>query len=84
MTETKARFCDVCGRLVDKQHATRGTSGWQDKYGSCYWQSKDSKTIVCHICYEPLESISYNIGSVAMIELCNWILNPDEGNICDF
>lgn len=83
MTETKARFCDVCRKLVDKQQIVCGKSEWQNKYNNTYWQSQDNKTIVCICCWEPLHNVVCQIGPEAMMKLCAWVLNPNEEDICE-
>ena len=84
MTETRARFCDVCGKLVDKQRVVYRKSEWQDKYSNTYWRSQDNKTIVCIRCWEPLHNMAFQIRSEDMMELCAWVLlYPDKEDIYD-
>ena len=83
MAETRARFCDVCRKLVDKQQMVYGKLEWRDKYSNTYWQSRDNKTIVCVHCYESLHNMAFRIRPEDMMELCAWVLNPDKEDICD-
>jgi len=74
MAETKARFCDVCGKLVDKE--VYGKLEWQNKYNN-YWRS-ETNTVVCASCWRPLWEVLSEIGEESLIELVTWLVNPYE------
>ncbi len=86
MTETKARFCDVCNKLVDKEQVVYGKSEleWKNKYYSNYWQSKTSDEIVCEGCWGPLWETLGKIKPESVTELLAWLVNPyEEEDTCE-
>ena len=77
MTETKARFCDVCNKMVDKEQTVYGKLEWKSKYYSNYWQSEIDNKIVCASCWEPLWEMLGELGERSLAELVAWMTNPD-------
>ena len=80
MTEIRARFCNVCGKLVDKEQEVRGELKWQMTYYDTYWQNENN-VIVCSNCWRPLWDMLNEVGSPPLTELLAWLVNPhDEEN----
>lgn len=72
MTETKARFCNVCGKMVDKERKVRGKLKWDKESYSDYWQNKAGDITLCASCWRPLWDVFCEIGVEPLTQLFAW------------